>query len=96
MRTVSKKKVEENLPEVRPHFICSVPRVFEKVYAGVLAKAEAGSPLKKKIFRWAVGVGKEVSRLKQAGKPVPRSARVRRWPAVCAAAWLCACSTGPG
>ena len=64
-------KLRDNLPEVRPHFICSVPRVFEKVYAGVLAKAEAGSPLKKKIFRWAVGVGKEVSRRKQAGKPVP-------------------------
>jgi len=64
-------KLRDNLPEVRPHFLCSVPRVFEKVYAGVLAKAEAGSPLKKKIFRWAVGVGKEVSRLKQAGKPVP-------------------------
>ena len=64
-------KLRDNLPEVRPHFICSVPRVFEKVYAGVLAKAEAGSPLKKKIFRWAVGVGKEVSRLRQAGQPVP-------------------------
>jgi long-chain acyl-CoA synthetase len=64
-------KLRDNLPEVRPHFICSVPRVFEKVYAGVLAKADAGSPLKKKIFGWAVGVGKEVSRLKQAGKPVP-------------------------
>jgi long-chain acyl-CoA synthetase len=64
-------KLRDNLPEVRPHFICSVPRVFEKVYAGVLAKAEAGSPLKKKIFHWAVGVGKEVSRLRQAGKPVP-------------------------
>jgi long-chain acyl-CoA synthetase len=64
-------KLRDNLPEVRPHFICSVPRVFEKVYAGVLAKADAGSPLKKKIFNWAVGVGKEVSRLKQAGKPIP-------------------------
>jgi long-chain acyl-CoA synthetase len=64
-------KLRDNLPEVRPHFICSVPRVFEKVYAGVLAKADAGSPLKKKIFHWAVGVGKEVSRLRQAGKPVP-------------------------
>jgi long-chain acyl-CoA synthetase len=64
-------KLRDNLPETRPHFICSVPRVFEKVYAGVLAKAEAGSPLKKKIFHWAVKVGKEVSRLKQAGKPVP-------------------------
>ena len=64
-------KLRDNLPEVRPHFICSVPRVFEKVYAGVITRAEAGSPLKKRIFRWAVGVGREVSRLKQARRPVP-------------------------
>ena len=64
-------KLRDNLPEVKPDFICSVPRVFEKVYAGVIAKAEAGSPIKKKIFHWAVGVGREVSRLKQARKPVP-------------------------
>lgn len=64
-------KLRDNLPEVRPHFICSVPRVFEKVYAGVLAKAEAGSPVKRKIFHWAVGVGREVSKLQQARKPVP-------------------------
>jgi long-chain acyl-CoA synthetase len=64
-------KLRENLPETRPHFICSVPRVFEKVYAGALAKAESGSPLKKKIFHWALGVGKQVSQLKQAKKPVP-------------------------
>jgi long-chain acyl-CoA synthetase len=64
-------KLRENLPEVKPHFICSVPRVFEKVYAGVIAKAEAGSPIKRKIFRWAVGVGREVSKLQQARKVVP-------------------------
>ncbi len=64
-------KLGQNLPEVRPHFICSVPRVFEKVYAGVMTRAEAGPPLKKRIFHWAVGVGKQVSRLKQARKPVP-------------------------
>jgi long-chain acyl-CoA synthetase len=64
-------KLRDNLPEVKPNFICSVPRVFEKVYAGVIAKAEAGSPIKKKIFYWAVGVGREVSRLRQAKKPIP-------------------------
>ena len=37
-------KLRENLPEVKPHFICSVPRVFEKVYAGVLATAISISP----------------------------------------------------
>src|SRR5262245_34923420 len=64
-------KLRENLPEVKPHFICSVPRVFEKVYAGALAKAEAGSGAKKKIFHWALGVGKQVSRLKQQRQAVP-------------------------
>jgi long-chain acyl-CoA synthetase len=64
-------KLRENLPEVRPHFICSVPRVFEKVYAGVLAKGEAEPGLKRNIFHWALKVGKEVSRLKQARRPVP-------------------------
>ena len=43
-------KVGENLRETRPHFICSVPRVFEKVYAKILAGVEAGSATKKKIF----------------------------------------------
>jgi len=70
-------KLRENLPEVRPHFLVSVPRVFEKVYAGVLAKAEAGSPLKKKIFRWAVGVGKEASGLTQAKLPVTGALAVK-------------------
>src|SRR6266700_4106918 len=64
-------KLRENLPETRPHFICSVPRVFEKVYAGAMARAEGGSPVKRKIFNWAVAIGKEVSRLKQANRPVP-------------------------
>jgi long-chain acyl-CoA synthetase len=64
-------RLAQNLPEVRPTFICSVPRVFEKVYAGVMARAEAGSAVKKRIFHWALGVGKRVSRLKQAHRPVP-------------------------
>src|SRR6266496_16164 len=70
-------KLRDNLPETRPHFICSVPRVFEKVYAGAMARAEGGSPIKRKIFHWAVGVGKEVSRLKQAGQPVPAALAIK-------------------
>src|SRR5437667_2750535 len=70
-------KLRDNLPETRPHFICSVPRVFEKVYAGAMARAEGGSPIKRKIFNWAVGVGKEVSRLKQAGQPVPAALAIK-------------------
>jgi long-chain acyl-CoA synthetase len=71
-------KLRDNLPEVRPHFICSVPRVFEKVYAGVLATAQAGSPTKRKIFQWAVGVGRDVSRHQQRGQPVPAGLEIKR------------------
>src|SRR2546428_13759499 len=71
-------KVGENLREVRPHFICSVPRVFEKVYAKILTGVEAGSPAKQKIFRWAVGVGRDVSRHQQRGQPVPAALEWKR------------------
>jgi long-chain acyl-CoA synthetase len=71
-------KLRDNLPETRPHFICSVPRVFEKVYAGVLATAQAGSPLKRRIFQWAVAVGRDVSRHQQRGQPVPAGLELKR------------------
>jgi long-chain acyl-CoA synthetase len=70
--------VGDDLKEVRPHFICSVPRVFEKVYAKILAGVEAGPPTKKKIFRWAMGVGREVSRYQQRGQPLPSGLALKR------------------
>jgi long-chain acyl-CoA synthetase len=72
------EKVGDNLKEVRPHFICSVPRVFEKVYAKILAGVEAGPPAKRKIFHWAIGVGREVSRHQQRGQPLPPALKVKR------------------
>ncbi len=72
------EKVGDNLKEVRPHFICSVPRVFEKVYAKILAGVEAGPPLKKKIFNWAIGVGREVSRHQQRGQPLSAALKAKR------------------
>jgi long-chain acyl-CoA synthetase len=71
-------KVGDNLREVRPHFICSVPRVFEKVYARILAGVEAGSGAKKKVFYWALAVGREVSRHQQRGQPVPAGLELKR------------------
>jgi long-chain acyl-CoA synthetase len=71
-------KVGDNLKETRPHFICSVPRVFEKVYAKILAGVEAGPPAKRKIFHWAIGVGKDVSRHQQRGQPLPPTLALKR------------------
>ena len=41
------------------------------MYARILAGVEAGSPLKKRIFHRALGVGRQVSQLQQAKKPIP-------------------------
>lgn len=57
--------VGEDLALVRPEVMVSVPRLYEKFYAGVLAKVEEGSALKKAIFRWAIGVGRRASRKRQ-------------------------------
>ena len=51
--------VAQNLQEVKPHVFVSVPRVYEKVLAKVQEGVAAGSPIKQKIFAWAVGVGRE-------------------------------------
>ena len=52
-------EVAKNLPEVKPDVMVSVPRLYEKIYAGVLNNMNQGSNLKKKLFYWSVEVGKE-------------------------------------
>jgi long-chain acyl-CoA synthetase len=64
-------QVVANLGEVRPNFFGAVPRVYEKVYARIQANRAASPPTKQKIFDWAIGVGRQVSRLKQQGRAVP-------------------------
>jgi len=61
-------KLVDNLAVIQPTFIAAVPRIFEKVYNKVIAGAKGGSPLKYKIFTWSVGVGKQVSALRQQGQ----------------------------
>ncbi|MCJ7653202.1 MAG: long-chain fatty acid--CoA ligase [Actinobacteria bacterium] len=61
----------EDIGDIKPHWMVSVPRLYEKVHAGVLANVEGEPPIKQKIFRWAVGVGSEVSKLITSHKPIP-------------------------
>jgi long-chain acyl-CoA synthetase len=64
-------KVAQNLQEVRPTIVLSVPRLYEKVYARVLESALSGSAIKRKIFFWAKRVGEEWATLQLAQRPVP-------------------------
>ncbi|MGX1565287.1 AMP-dependent synthetase/ligase [Streptomyces sp. NPDC055506] len=58
-------KIIENLPVVQPTYMAAVPRIFEKVYNGVAAKARAGGGAKYKIFQWAAGVSREYAKVAQ-------------------------------
>ena len=65
------EKLKDNFLEVEPHCFGAVPRVYEKVQGRILAKVEASSPIKKKLFFWAVNVGKEKLSYDERRQPVP-------------------------
>jgi long-chain acyl-CoA synthetase len=71
-------KVFEIVPEVRPYSFVGVPRVWEKIQAGITAGI-AGEPneRKRKIAEAAIDTGREVVRLKQAGQPLPIGLRLK-------------------
>jgi len=47
-------KLADNMKEVRPTILVSVPRIFEKVYEKIRDKVNQGPGLKKKLFYWAL------------------------------------------
>ncbi len=63
-------KVADNLREVRPTIFVGVPRIFEKVYAKAKLLAAESSPLKEKIFDWAIDVGKDFAFKTEKNLPV--------------------------
>ena len=69
--------VVDALQDVRPTFMCTVPRFFEKTYNVIFEKIAASSSLKKKIFYWAIGVGGKVMNLKRQELDVPLMDRIK-------------------
>jgi long-chain acyl-CoA synthetase len=59
--------VPNNMVEVRPTLMASVPLLYEKMYSRVLESAASGGTVKKLIFNWARGVGEEWADVKLAG-----------------------------
>jgi long-chain acyl-CoA synthetase len=74
----SVEAVAQNLLEVRPHIMVSVPRVFEKIYTKVMDQVMASPALRRRIFFWALKVGKAYGALKLEGRPIPGGLAVRR------------------
>ena len=69
----SLEKLPENLREVRPHLFLGVPRVWEKIQAGMQAAGAQASPLRRRIASWAKGIGLAGGYADQEGRPRPWS-----------------------
>jgi long-chain acyl-CoA synthetase len=63
--------IVEDIGVIRPHWMPSVPRIYEKIYSKVVSGAEAKGGVVLKLFNWARRVGEEVSDCQLARRPVP-------------------------
>jgi long-chain acyl-CoA synthetase len=70
-------RVAEALAEVRPTILPAVPRIYEKIHAGVLDRIENEHGVKRALGRWALGVGARAGRLRRSGRALPLSLRLQ-------------------
>ena len=70
--------VSQALLEVHPTLAAAVPRMFEKIYAGILEKGHHEQGLKRKIFDWALRVANDSVPWRAYGK-TPSAGLKMRW-----------------
>lgn len=71
-------EIQQAIREVRPHYMCSVPRFWEKVSIGVRQKIEEFPPFKKALVAWALAIGEEYNlKHKRIGKKPSLSLSLR-------------------
>jgi long-chain acyl-CoA synthetase len=70
-------RVGEVLGAVHPTILPSVPRVYEKVHAAVVAQFDAATGARRRLIDWAQSVGRRTSELRQHGHEPPRGLALR-------------------
>jgi long-chain acyl-CoA synthetase len=69
-------KLPHEMKTIRPTFLLAPPRVWERIFASINTEVKKKSAAARKLFHGAVGLGAEVSRLREEGQPVPKTMRV--------------------
>lgn len=64
--------VQNNLLEVRPTIVTTVPRLFERIHSRIMKQVESAPAAKKKLFFWALKVGRHyaLARRKKSVSPL--------------------------
>jgi long-chain acyl-CoA synthetase len=58
--------VNENLREIQPTLFFAVPRIWERLHAFTLIRANDATPFKKLFFRFGLSLGRRIGRIKVA------------------------------
>lgn len=63
--------VAEDLGLSRPGFLPAAPRVYERVYGKIMTGVASAPAIRRSLFHWAVGVGKQTIPYRQKHRPLP-------------------------
>jgi long-chain acyl-CoA synthetase len=69
-------RLAEDLIEVEPTILLSVPRVYEKMHARVMDRVREAPAIRQRLFTWAVGVGTRFSHQTHPGPMLAAQHRV--------------------
>lgn len=68
------KKIAEAMKEVKPTIMCTVPRIYEKIYSAIQQKKKEASPIKQLLMGWALSIGgKYYNDYKRFEKDIPKT-----------------------
>ncbi len=65
------QRVADNLGEVKPTVVASVPRIFEKVYAKTVANGLEAPGIAGRLFAWALSLNDRYAQLMIEGRKIP-------------------------
>ncbi|RXQ97321.1 long-chain fatty acid--CoA ligase [Ancylomarina salipaludis] len=66
------KQIGPTMKEARPTLMCTVPRIYEKIYSAIQDKSKDASGIKKKILNWSLKIGElRNNQYKRFEKKVP-------------------------
>jgi long-chain acyl-CoA synthetase len=71
--------VPENVREIAPTVFTAVPRIWEKFYSAVLIRLKEAGALQQWAYSVAIGIGQQVAKLREEGKPVPGGLAAKFW-----------------
>jgi long-chain acyl-CoA synthetase len=69
-------KLPHEIRSVRPTFFLSPPRLWERIYASIMAEIKKRPAAIRKLFQLGLGLGSKAAELRRAGKPIPAGIRL--------------------